>query len=188
MWEHFIDGIKHITDLQGYDHMLFILALCAPYSIKQWKPIVLLATAFTVGHSISLALSVTGVVRFSSYWVELLIPATIIVTALTNISYLKHSADRVYWHRYVVTTAFGLIHGMGFSSFFRMIYDETGSLFKSLLMFNLGVEVGQLAIIALLLVLSVIVIRLFKVNNKAYTGVLSLIALGLGIWLFVEKL
>jgi len=69
-----------------------------------------------------------------------------------------------------------------------MIYDETGSLFKSLLMFNLGVEVGQLAIIAVLLVFSVLIIQLCKVNNKVYTGVLSLIALGLGVWLFIEKL
>lgn len=188
MWQHFIDGIKHITDISGYDHMLFLIALCAPFTIKQWKPVVLLATAFTVGHSISLALSVTGVVRFSSYWIELLIPASIVVTALTNISFLKHSADRVQWHRYLITLLFGFIHGMGFSSFFRMIYDETSSLAKSLLMFNLGVEAGQLIIIAFILLLSLLVITVSKVDRKVYTGVLSLIALGLGVMLFIEKL
>lgn len=188
MGEHFIEGVKHITDLKGYDHMLFILALCAPYTFKQWKPIVLLATAFTVGHSISLALSAMKMVSFSSYWIELLIPATIVVTALTNISYLKHSAEKVYWHRYLVTLAFGLIHGLGFSSYFKMLYDETASMAKSLLLFNLGVEVGQLIIIAILLILSLLVINLAKVDRKVYTGVLSLIALGLGVWLFIEKL
>jgi hypothetical protein len=188
MWQHFTDGIRHITDISGYDHMLFLLALCAPYTWKQWKPVVLLATAFTLGHSISLALAAFGVVRFSSYYIELLIPASIVITALTNISYLKHSANHVPWTRYVVTTIFGIIHGLGFSSFFRMIYDETSSLVKSLLLFNLGVEVGQLAIIGVILTLAWLLVQVCKVNNKVYNGVLSLIALGLGVWLFIEKL
>lgn len=188
MEQSFTEGIRHITDLEGYDHMLFLLALCAPFTLKQWKPVVFLVTAFTVGHSISLALAVFDIVRFSSYYIEILIPASIIVTALTNIAYIKHSLDKIQWHRYVVTVAFGLIHGMGFSSFFRMMYDEKSSMAKSLLMFNLGVEVGQLIIVAVILLLSLLVVQVSKVDRRVYTGVLSILALVLATILLIEKI
>lgn len=188
MGEHFIDGILHITDFDGYDHMLFLLALCAPYTLKQWKPVVLLATGFTLGHSISLALAAFDVMRFSSYYIELLIPATIVVTALSNIFYLKHTADSVPWSRYVVTSLFGLIHGFGFSSFFRMIYDETGPMVKSLFFFNIGVETGQLVIIAVFMLITFVVVQLIRVKQKVYTGILSALALVLGVWIFIGNL
>ena len=65
MGNYFVDGILHITDVEGYDHMLFLLAMCAPFTFKDWKQVAILATAFTLGHSISLALAALDVIRFS---------------------------------------------------------------------------------------------------------------------------
>lgn len=186
--QHFLDGIEHITDPAGFDHMLFLLALCAPYTWKQWKPIVLLATAFTLGHSISLGLAAFGLVRVASYYIELLIPVTIVAMGISNIAYLKQPSGHVPAIKYLTTIFFGLIHGLGFSSFFRMIYDETSSLIKSLLLFNLGVETGQLIIVATILILTWIVVRIAGVNQKLYTQILSSVAIGLGTWLLIENM
>ncbi len=184
MGNHFIEGILHITDFEGYDHMLFLLALCAPYTVKQWKPIVLLATGFTLGHSISLALAAFDVLRFSSYVIELLIPATIVATALSNLYLLRQGIRNVPISTYIITALFGIIHGFGFSSFFRMIYDETSSRVMSLLLFNLGVETGQLLIIAAILLLSLIAVRWFKIPAITYARALSIIAAIIGTWIF----
>ncbi len=78
-------GFEHITDLNGYDHMLFLLALCAAYRYSEWKKILVLVTAFTVGHSITLALSVLNIIPVNGAWIEFLIPITILATAIKNL-------------------------------------------------------------------------------------------------------
>lgn len=171
MWNFFIEGINHITDPGGYDHMLFLVALCAPFLWRSWIKVVFLATAFTIGHSISLVLAAFNILRFHADIVEVLIPITILLTSLSNIHAAGKSIDRVSTTNYILTTTFGVIHGMGFSSYFRMILDEATSFTKSLLAFNLGVEIGQLLIIVVFLFLSALVQKLKSDHRKFVIGV-----------------
>ena len=186
MSNFFVDGIQHITDIEGYDHMLFLLALCAPFTFKQWKPVVLLATAFTLGHSISLVLASLDVVRFSSDIIEFLIPVTIILTASFNLIAEKN-ASTVHLYRYATAAAFGIIHGMGFSSFFRMISSEGESFIAQLFLFNLGVEAGQLFIVAAILTCVALITFMIPSARPKIGKVLSTASLLLALFLAIEK-
>lgn len=122
-------GIEHILDLQGFDHMLFIIALCALYTLRDWRKVLLLVTAFTLGHSITLALATLGVFRVNSSWVEFLIPVTILITAATNIFRKQpgFSSGKLYLN-YAYAAAFGLVHGLGFSGYLRSLLGRSGSI------------------------------------------------------------
>jgi hypothetical protein len=140
-------GIQHITDWRGYDHMLYLLALAAWADWKGLGRLVVLATAFTIGHSVTLFLAGMDWVRPNGAWIEFLIPVSIALTAIFN---LRREAGKGGGYRpsrwlYAITIAFGLIHGLGFSSFFRITRDEGAGIVMPLLRFNLGVEIGQLA-------------------------------------------
>jgi hypothetical protein len=184
MTNYFFDGILHITDADGYDHMLFLLAMCAPFTFREWKPVAILATAFTVGHSISLALAAYDIIRFSSNIIEFLIPLTIIITATFNFS--TGISPRISRLRYASAIVFGIIHGMGFSSFFRMISVDGERFIYQLAQFNLGVEAGQLliltAFLSLIAIISFVVPATSKgVLRKIIAGLSLLLALGLAI-------
>lgn len=141
-------GIEHITDFDGYDHMLFLLALVAWANLKDAWRVVILATAFTVGHSITLLLAGMGWVHADGRWIEFLIPVSIAFTAAWNLR--REAGKRHAWGNgltYATTVIFGLIHGLGFSSFFRMMREDGESIVMPLLRFNLGVEAGQLLIL-----------------------------------------
>jgi hypothetical protein len=188
MIKYFLEGVGHITDFGGYDHMLYLAALCAPYTLKNWKKVVLLATAFTAGHSLALFLAATDIIRFSSDLIETLIPLTIILTCLLSFMHDTTGA-RTGFTQYVVTTGFGLIHGMGFSSYFRMIANESGEFIKSLLLFNLGVEAGQLLIVAVLLCFASLVTGVvLPGSQKKYALVLSIGVLIVSSYLFIVKM
>ena len=151
--DDFLLGIRHILDWRGYDHMLYLLALAAWADWKGAGRLILLATAFTLGHSVTLFLAGMDWVRPNSAWIEFLIPVSIVVTALLN---LRRSAGQSKGHLpgrwlYGATVAFGLIHGLGFSTFFRISRDPGADLVMPLLRFNLGVEVGQLAFLLVFL-------------------------------------
>ena len=183
MESYFTDGTMHITDVEGYDHMLFLLAMCAPFTFKEWKPVAILATAFTVGHSISLALAALDVIRFSSGLIEFLIPVTILATAIFNWRATASGSVSVY--RYAASALFGIIHGMGFSSFFRMISNEGEGFIGQLFLFNLGVEAGQLLILtAILSIIAVFTVAIPSVKQKmpkVLAGLSFLLALVLAI-------
>lgn len=181
---YFQFGIEHITDFEGYDHMLFLLALCAIYSLKNWKVLLVLVTAFTIGHSITLALAALGWVRLPSDLIEFLIPITIFLTAVFNIFNLNRKAN--YRLRYFLALSFGLIHGLGFSNYFRAILGKEGDILIPLLSFNLGVEVGQLIIVAGFLILSSIVLLLLKISQKLWTIIVSAVAAVISLYLIVE--
>ncbi len=158
------EGIRHILDLNGYDHILFVGALCALYSLRDWKPLLVLITAFTLGHSLTLALATLNVVYVQSYWVELLIPVTIVITAVSNLFYeFSNSISNrsSYILRYTIALIFGLIHGLGFSNFLRSMLSAEDNLFFPLLAFNLGLEMGQLVVVSLLLLIA------FLLNNRS---------------------
>ena len=187
--EFFTQGILHITDFAGYDHMLFLIALAAPYSLKEWKPIAWLATAFTLGHSISLGLAASDVVHFSSNLIETLIPVTIALTSLGNIRMRSNTGQQIsLTSRYSIAALFGLIHGMGFSSFFRMITNDGEPFVLQLLSFNLGVEVGQIIIVLIILGLIALCRKLFTGKEKNIMMALSSFTLTLSLLLIVEKL
>ena len=136
-------GFRHITDVGALDHLLFLVALVAPYRLRDWRQLILVATAFTVGHSLTLALAVTRVVSLPTPVIEFLIPLTIVAAAVEN---LRHTSVPLFgWHRATLAGGFGLIHGAGFANFLRTIFF--GPIAVPLVSFNIGIELGQLVII-----------------------------------------
>ena len=163
LWIYIELGFKHITDINGFDHMLFILAMIAPFSIREWKPLVKLVTAFTVGHSITLAMAVFGLVNLSKsqiWTIESLIPISILITSVLNT--FKFSSR--FSVKYIVVLLFGLIHGLGFSNYLKAILTKSSSLSLTLFSFNVGLELGQLLFLCLCLIIFYIFNFLFKVN------------------------
>ncbi|MBK7475812.1 MAG: HupE/UreJ family protein [Haliscomenobacter sp.] len=175
-------GFEHIADLKGYDHILFIIALCAIYKLSEWRKVVILATAFTLGHSATLALAALDIIPINAEWIEFLIPVTILATALYNVVVHRFSRemdegtfDRRMNLNYFFAAGFGLIHGMGFSNFFRAMVmpGEHAQLVKQLFAFNIGVEVGQLLIIACVLAASYIAFNLGKIKQREWNLFIS---------------
>ncbi|HZG24677.1 MAG TPA: HupE/UreJ family protein, partial [Chitinophagaceae bacterium] len=165
-------GWHHIISLDALDHILFIIALAAIYVLSDWKQVLVLVTAFTLGHSITLALSVYDILRFQAKWVEFLIPCTIVVTAISNLFQPRYTQKTIQVN-YYLALFFGLIHGMGFANAIRFILAEDQHLGWSLFAFNIGLEAGQVIVVFFLLVISLVVINNFKVNRKHWVVFLS---------------
>jgi hypothetical protein len=185
-------GFKHITDLYGFDHILFIVALCTIYLIKDWKQILVLVTAFTIGHSITLALASLDIVNVDSDLVEFLIPITIMLTAFYNLSIKFKTSNykkvkNKIWPRYFVAIGFGLIHGLGFSNYLRSLLGKSNSIFSQLLAFNIGLEIGQLLIVIALLIISFLVVNIGGLNRNRWNWVISAIVLGMAFMIAIEK-
>jgi hypothetical protein len=179
-------GIQHILDIKGFDHILFVVALCAIYVTRDWKKILILVTAFTIGHSITLALATLKLVRVNSDWIEFLIPVTIAVTAVSNIFSPKPSSGRGIQINYVFALFFGLIHGLGFSNYLRSLLGKEASIFQPLLAFNLGLEVGQLVIVTITVVVAGLLVGIVGVNRKDWALVISSIVLGMAIMMMID--
>lgn len=173
-------GLQHIADLQAYDHILFIVALCAPYRLKDWRQLVVLVTAFTVGHSVTLALSALNVLNLPPDFIEMLIPITIVLTAFFNIWQTQRQTDilkTIQWH-YLLALIFGFVHGMGFSNYFKALLGHENDILLPLFSFNIGVEIGQLLIVAGTLLLSFIIVDCAKLRYKYWIwGISGLIAI-----------
>ncbi len=178
-------GLEHIADLNGYDHILFIIALCAVYRLAQWKEVLILVTAFTIGHSVTLALAALNVLVFPPDVIEFLIPVTIIATAIVNVL-PKRTRDRKVQGNYWLALFFGFIHGLGFSNFFRSMLMEGESLVQPLLAFNVGVEVGQLFIVAIVLSVAYFVMNILKVQQRDWTIFISGAAAGIAFILMLD--
>jgi len=175
-------GLDHILDLSGYDHILFVVALAALYTLHRWRHLLILVTAFTLGHSLTLALATLDMVRVDSGLVEFLIPLTILTTALLNIGetvldpQLRETdieSRRVWQAKYVLAAAFGLIHGLGFSNFLRAVLGGEESLLLPLLAFNIGLEVGQIVILGVVLVLAEAATRTAVVSRRTWGLIVS---------------
>jgi hypothetical protein len=150
----FQTGFEHITDLAGYDHMLFLLILCSIYSFKNWDWLILI-TAFTIGHSITLALSVLNVVKVPSAIIEFAIPLTIFLSAIFRWFQVERDENQIVQKDqkvYAITLVFGFIHGLGFSNMLRSLLGAQADILQPLLFFNLGLEVGQILIVLFSLV------------------------------------
>ena len=158
----FKQGLSHILDIDGIDHLLFILAITVFFSLSHWKKLALLITAFTLGHSITLVLSVYDVLNLQRDIIEQLIPITIIITCINNIFKVYKPIQVNYQLLYIMVLVFGCIHGLAFSSFLKMAFFEGDNLLASLLGFNIGIEIGQLLIVGVFLAAIQIVLRCFK--------------------------
>lgn len=180
-------GLTHILDVRGYDHILFVVALCALYLLRDWRKILILVTAFTVGHSVTLALATLRIVRIDAALIEFLIPVTIFITAVSNII-RKRGANlpRVAPLSYAFALFFGLIHGLGFSNYLRSLLGQNESLLVPLLSFNLGLELGQIIIVAIFLVSSSLVVGLLGVSRRDWKLVVSSAIAGISLMLMVE--
>jgi len=180
-------GFQHITDLNGYDHILFVIALCAIFRLKDWKKVAFLITAFTIGHSVTLALATLNVITYSTKLIELLIPITIVLTCLLNFFHksAEYSLDveKPSLFRYPVAMAFGLIHGMGFSNYLRSLLGKEESIWQPLLAFNIGLEIGQLMIVLIVLIISSLMLDIFRIKKHNWNLILSGIVLGIALTL-----
>lgn len=179
-------GWEHIISLDALDHQLFILALIAVYSYNDFKKILILVTAFTIGHSITLALSSLDILRVPSKWVEFLIPLTIVITALDNIL-MKGKQNNLMKVNYYLALIFGLIHGMGFANTARMMIAKEQSLFVPLLGFNIGLELGQIVLVIVILVILFFLLKLFKVNRKDWILFISSAVFALSLKMTLER-
>lgn len=165
---YFTMGRQHIADANAIDHILFIAALCIRYLWSDWKKLLILVTAFTIGHSVTLALSTFNIISFNRNLTEFLIALTILITAISNCFVKEFSFKSRYPAIYFLALFFGLIHGMGFSSMLKSILGKSTNVVTELLAFNLGIEAGQLIIVAMILIVSFILIKILKVNRKSY--------------------
>lgn len=179
-------GWQHILDWQGYDHILFVAALCGVYMIYDWKKILILVTAFTIGHSFSLALSVLNFILMPSTAVEFLIPITIMATALINIFFKKVSQGK-FNPIYVLALVFGIIHGLGFSNYLKSLLGKSSSVIAELLAFNLGLEFGQIIIVFSVLIISFVTINQFKVQKRDWNLFLSSAIFGIALIMAIER-
>ncbi len=181
-------GFDHITDLNGYDHILFIVALCAVHRFSEWKKILILVTAFTLGHSLTLALAVLDIIEVPSELIEFLIPVTIVLTAIFNLRKPASKKQRSFGSlSYWLAAAFGLIHGMGFSNYLRSLLGKNSDIVTQLLAFNIGLEIGQLLIVTLLLVATFVLVDIAKVKQRMWSVWLSGLAAGAALVIMSEK-
>ena len=180
-------GFSHVWDWQGYDHLLFLAALCLPFFTRQWKALLWLITCFTIGHSLSLVLASLEVVAVSSTWIEFLIPVSIAATAVYNMIYAQRVWVRnnqlVIW----VTLFFGVVHGFGFAGYFELIRDVDQPLLSSLLFFALGIESAQIVLGALMLLLSFVVLNVLGRNRRDWVLVVSSVIIGILVPIIIER-
>jgi hypothetical protein len=182
-------GFHHIVNLEAYDHLVFILVLCAPYSLTRWKDLLVLITAFTLGHSISLALATLQIIAFPTSIIEFLIPVTIFLTALNNLRIRPESQGLSLKQRggnYLLALFFGLIHGVGFSNFLRALLGASANITAALFAFNLGLEIGQILIIALLFLLLFALNLFVRIALRERNLFLSGFAAGISIILMMQ--
>ena len=165
---YFQQGLYHVLDIYAYDHILFIVALTVPYVFKDWKNVLLLVTLFTIGHSMSLILSVYDIIHVNGKLVEFLIPVTILITALYNIFRANKSGKKDSVNFLAFTTLFfGIIHGLGFSSYFKMLVaNNHDDKLLPLMEFALGIEVAQVIIVLIVLILSWAVQTFFRFSLR----------------------
>jgi len=180
-------GFDHILDVNGYDHILFVIALCATFLLRDWKKVLILVTAFTIGHSITLALATLGVVNFRTDVIEFLIPVTILLTAVANLFKKDRAFDSPKVQtNYVLALIFGLIHGLGFSNYLRALLGKDESIVSQLLAFNLGLELGQIIIVAIFLIISFILVDIFGAKRRDWKMVISSAVGGIALMLMFE--
>ncbi|MBC7524348.1 MAG: HupE/UreJ family protein [Flavobacterium sp.] len=188
-WIYFKIGLHHVLDIHGYDHILFLIALTVPYAFKDWKRVIILVSIFTVGHTLALLLSVFNIVVVKANIVEVIIPITILITAFFNLFTAgKSSKQESITFVGFVTLFFGIIHGLGFSNYFKTILSGDALVkLPKLLEFALGIETAQVIVVVAVLILSFIVQTLFRFNKRDFTLVMSSFIIGVVIPLIIQS-
>ncbi len=180
-------GLNHVLDFTAYDHILFLIVLALVFNFNQWKKALWLVTLFTIGHSITLALSAYKVISVNGDLVEFLIPVTILITGLVNILTSKNKNNSKGNLNLMFAVFFGFIHGLGFSSYFKMMIGNEQYKALPLLEFAIGIEVAQIVIVVAILLINTIVINFFKVTKRDWVLVWSSIVMGFAIKMILER-
>lgn len=186
---YFNIGLRHVLDINAYDHVLFLIALVTPYAFKDWKRVLILVSLFTLGHTLSLLLSVYGIVYIKPGLVEFLIPITILVTALFHLFTAgKSGKNESITFVAIITLFFGIIHGLGFSNYFKTILPGTASeKLVPLLEFAVGIEAAQVVVVIIVLLLSYLVQTLFRFSKRDWTLVMSAFVIGVVLPMIVSS-
>ena len=180
-------GFEHIANLNGYDHILFLVVLCAVYQINQWKNILILVTAFTIGHSITLFIVSLDFFSIPSRIIKLLIPVTILITSLQNVINIKQIENSSRMGKnYFMALFFGLIHGMDFSNYFKALIMSPDEIVIPLLGFNIGIELGQLLIVLFIVLISFIFLNIIKIKHLKWNLFISGAAFGMSLISIME--
>jgi len=183
---YFETGWHHIISWSALDHILFIIALSAIYLSQNWKQVLVLVTAFTIGHSLTLALSVYDIIRINEKWVELLIACTIVATGVFNFM-VKNFKPRSLRINYFLALFFGLIHGMGFANTIRFMLAKDQHIALPLVSFNIGLEAGQIVVVAFILSISFLLVNKLKLNRKWWVWALSGIAILIALNMVIDR-
>ena len=188
-WIYLNIGLKHVLDINAYDHVLFLMALAVPYAFKDWKRVLILVSIFTLGHTVALLLSVFNIIIIKASFVEFLIPITILSTALYNIftSGKASKSDSLSIIGFI-TLFFGIIHGLGFSNYFKSILP--GSNFDKLLPsleFALGIELAQVITVLVVLMVSYIVQNIFRFSKRDWVLVMSAFIIGVVLPMIIHS-
>jgi len=186
-WFYIELGLQHVLDINAYDHILFLAALALPFTFKSWKNVLLLATVFTFTHCLALVFSVYEVMVIDASWIEFLIPVTIVSTALFNlVGSTDKKDDKTIWFHVLVTGVFGLVHGFGFSNYFKMMIMGEEDKLAPLLGFAGGIELSQVVIVLLVLMLAYVVQTILKVKQSLFVMVGSILIILITLPLLYE--
>lgn len=187
-WFNIQYGMNHVLDINAYDHVLFLLVLTVPYIFKDWKRVLLLVSVFTLGHTISLIMAVYGIVTVNANLVEFLIPMTILIVALYNVFTAgKKATSEKVGILFLSTLFFGLIHGLGFASEFKMFVGKAHDKMLPLIEFALGIELAQIIIVFVVLFLGFLCQTVFRFSKRDWVVVLSAIVVGLVIPMLMNR-
>ncbi|EOR93358.1 hypothetical protein ADIARSV_3437 [Arcticibacter svalbardensis MN12-7] len=182
---YFSFGWQHICDWKGYDHILFITALCGIYLLKEWKKVLILITAFTIGHSLTLALNVLDLIHVNTSIIEFLIPVTIALTCMLSI--LNTNQTSTLKINYIAALFFGLIHGLGFSSYLKSLLGSSDAVTGPLFSFNLGLELGQLFLVILIQLLTFLIVSVLGISRRDWKLFLSSAIFGIAFIMCIER-
>ena len=184
----FVNGWEHIVDIKAYDHLLFVMTLCAAFKLSQWRQVLVIITAFTIGHSGTLILSSLDIIPANPQLIDLLIPFTIMITAIANIiNYGKDEKFSSTKIKYLIALIFGLIHGLAFASNFKFMLFED-SIIMPLFLFNIGIEVGQLFIVLIFMLILWFYTTIIRGEHKKWNLFISGAGFGIAATIFLNAL
>jgi hypothetical protein len=184
---YFLEGWKHIMSWDATDHLLFIAALSIIHSIREWQKVLVLITSFTIGHAFTLYLSAFDLVRFPVEVVEFVIPCTIVVTAIFNLVTKGGHHRQSKNFQYPLALLFGLVHGMGYANYIRMMLSKDQHFVLGLFSFNVGLEIGQIFVVLVILVMSWSLTRIHRDAQKTLVLFSSLLIAVFSLYLAIER-
>jgi len=184
---YFTMGLNHVLDFSAYDHILFLIVLAVVFSFNQFKKVLWLVTLFTIGHSVTLALSAYGILKINMNLIEFLIPLTIFITGVVNVFTAKKSSTEKQSVNLIFALFFGLVHGLGFSNYFKLMVGKEENKLVPLLEFALGIEAAQIIIVLGILIIGTVLQNFFRVTKRDWILVTSSIVIGFSIQMMLDR-